>query len=70
MPTCKKIKPTPDAEATRLSNGRPLEITESEYRHAPVLFKWCNKCGGVTRHRKMYADLTGVWVEICDPEID
>jgi transposase len=64
------IKRIPDSEATLLSNGEPLEITESVYRRAPVLFKWCNTCGAVTRHRKMYADLTGRWVEICDPEID
>lgn len=70
MPTCKKIQPTPDSEATLLSNGEPLEITETVYRRAPVLYKWCHKCGGVTRHVRVKRTLIGDFIDMCDAGVD
>lgn len=71
--TCKKIQPTPDSEATFLTNGEPLEITQTVYDRARVIFKWCNKCGMVTRHIRVSSGLRWTpsgMMEICDPEID
>lgn len=68
-----RIKPIPDNQATLLSNGEPLEITQSVYDHAKVLYKWCPDCYAVTRHIRVSAGLK--WTpsgmeEICDGEID
>lgn len=44
------IKFVKDADAIRMTNGEPLEVTETVYRTAPRLWKWCLTCHRVTEH--------------------
>ena len=64
------IKPIPDSEVTTLSNGEPLEITQTVYDRAPRGFKWCPGCYAVTRHIRVKDPFKGIYVELCDAEID
>lgn len=60
------IKFVKDEDATLMTNGEPLEITESQYEYAPKLYKWCMQCSKVTEHRRLPGGLKPGTVVLCN----
>jgi hypothetical protein len=62
------IKFVKDEAADLMTNGEPLQITESMVRRAPRLHKWCLKCNRITEHLYLSGGLKGGMVHICNEE--
>ena len=60
------IKYVKDEDATLLSNGEPLEITASQYWHAPRLSQWCLVCHTVTEHLMLRDPLKDCMAKVCN----
>jgi hypothetical protein len=60
------IKPVKDEDATRCTNGEPVEVTETMYYSAPRIYKWCAQCDEVTEHLKLWAALYQRYAIVCN----